>query len=305
MLCLTLRHKDEDARWNYNFTGPDSGLAGHMRDAYAFLWRQYPSARKLHDDPCDEIYPFAPSQILRSGDSFWKFGRRPGQMIMNVRTGGRSLPVQLISFHAGTKDLAEKSIRALPKFPEVGGFVKQFAGRWPLAAGPRRAARASTASRTVSGIRPVPSASTSVTKNGFPAVRIYSSPASKPCGRASVTTADRDRPARSTRVTWPPAERSPSTAATGVSGAAHRRGNSGPATRAPPGSGGLPTGSHPGTPHRPSAHPLAPPRWCPPSRVRPGGRRLRHTAGPRPPPGPPAGRRLRRPCPETVPAAAE
>jgi hypothetical protein len=135
MLCLTLRHKDEDARWNYNFTGPDSGLAGHMRDAYAFLWRQYPSARKLHDDPCDEIYPFAPSQILRSGDSFWKFGRRPGQMIMNVRTGGRSLPVQLISFHAGTKDLAEKSIRALPKFPEVGGFVKQFAGRWPLAAG--------------------------------------------------------------------------------------------------------------------------------------------------------------------------
>jgi hypothetical protein len=132
MLCLTLRRKDENARWNYSFTGPDSGMAGHMRDAYAFLWRQYPSARILHEDPCDEIYPFTPSQILRSGDSFWKFGRRPGQIIMNVRTGDRSLPVQLISFHAGTKELAELSIRALPKLPEVGGFFNARGPAVPL-----------------------------------------------------------------------------------------------------------------------------------------------------------------------------
>ena len=52
-----------------------------------------------------------------------------------------------------------------------------------------RAARASTASRTVAGTVWPSVASASVTKNGFPPVRAYSSSASTPCGAANSATA--------------------------------------------------------------------------------------------------------------------
>jgi hypothetical protein len=133
MLCLKLRRKDEGAFWDYSFTGPNSGPAGHMRDAYAFFWRRHPSAAKAsHEDPCDEIYAVSPSQVLRSGDSFWKSGRRPGQLVLNIRTRGISLPVQLISFHAATKDYVKPALRLLPKIPEIGGFSDGIRPAVPL-----------------------------------------------------------------------------------------------------------------------------------------------------------------------------
>ena len=59
----------------------------------------------------------------------------------------------------------------------------------PCAPAERRPARASTASRTVGGNSSAPEASASTTKNGFPAVSRYSSPASAPCGSARAATA--------------------------------------------------------------------------------------------------------------------
>ena len=53
----------------------------------------------------------------------------------------------------------------------------------------RRAMRASTASRTVSGSSAPPAASASLTKNGFPPVFRYRSPASTPWSAASAATA--------------------------------------------------------------------------------------------------------------------
>ncbi len=72
-----------------------------------------------------------------------------------------------------------------------------------------RAARASTASRTVSGISPCPAARISVTKNGFPPVWRYSSSASRRCGAASSATAACDSGWSLIRL--PPRTSSPST----------------------------------------------------------------------------------------------
>ena len=68
--------------------------------------------------------------------------------------------------------------------------MRAFAfGGLPLRPAASRAARASTASRTVAGTRSPPAASTSVTKNGFPWVFAKTS-GSAPEGAHSSPTAE-------------------------------------------------------------------------------------------------------------------
>ena len=94
----------------------------------------------------------------------------------------RSMPAARHSSSGAT----ESATSASSSHGSACGGTTATASSTRRASGPSRAARASTASRTVSGISAPAAASASVTKNGFPDVLRYRSPASTPCGAASV-----------------------------------------------------------------------------------------------------------------------
>jgi hypothetical protein len=120
---------DPDGGWMWAVSGVDSGSDTHMRDAYAFLWKSTPSKSKLsHADAPLEISALTGPVILRQEGTDAFPGRRPGMLMVNVKTAKSVTPVNLISYHAQTPcnvfskgNGAGYAVAELATLPEIGG----------------------------------------------------------------------------------------------------------------------------------------------------------------------------------------
>lgn len=133
MLLNALMVADPGGAWRCEVTGADSGSQTHMRDAYAFLWKQQPvNSKCAHAEPPNQIDVLSEAVILRQVPKDNFPGRRPGMLTMNVRSGATTVPLNIVSYHAQTPvnkfskdgDGAGYGIDNLATLPEVGG------GRW-------------------------------------------------------------------------------------------------------------------------------------------------------------------------------
>ncbi|MFT4664157.1 MAG: hypothetical protein ACI9XB_001100 [Gammaproteobacteria bacterium] len=124
----TLEGKEE---WSFEVSGVNSDEHGHMRDAYAFFWKNYPILTKNpHADAVFQIQSINAPEILTDVDSFP--GRRPGLFTVNVSdiSNGSITPVNIISYHSlipcniyGTykSPASGKGTDKLSNFAQVGG----------------------------------------------------------------------------------------------------------------------------------------------------------------------------------------
>ena len=133
MLLNALIVTDPGGAWRCAVTGANSGSQTHMRDAYAFLWKQQPvNSNCAHAEPPNQIDVLSEAVILRQVPKDNFPGRRPGMLPLNVRAGATTVPLNIVSYHAQTPvnkfskddDGAGYGIDNLATLPEVGG------GRW-------------------------------------------------------------------------------------------------------------------------------------------------------------------------------
>ncbi len=131
-LLTAVSDLDPKGNWWSDCSGVDSGISDHMRDAYAFLWKETPSASTLsHAEAPDGIEELSEPVILRQLNKDAFPGRRPGMFTVNVKTGDKVTPVNVISYHAPTpcNKFSKGSgsgygINALATLPEIGGGVQ-------------------------------------------------------------------------------------------------------------------------------------------------------------------------------------
>jgi hypothetical protein len=136
-LVFTLLESDPGGNWWYECSGADSGIADHMRDAYAFVWKENPAKSKFaHAEAPDAIVELTEPVILRQPEPDAFPGRRPGLFMVNVHFGTSVTPVNVISYHAPTpcnrfsKGIGSGyGINALATLPEIGGGMQQGTGR--------------------------------------------------------------------------------------------------------------------------------------------------------------------------------
>jgi hypothetical protein len=103
MLLNALIVADPGAAWRCEVSGADSGSQTHMRDAYAFLWKQQPvNSNCAHAESPNQIDAMSEAVILRQVPKDNFPGRRPGMLTMNVRAGATVVPLNIVSFHAQT-----------------------------------------------------------------------------------------------------------------------------------------------------------------------------------------------------------
>jgi endonuclease/exonuclease/phosphatase family metal-dependent hydrolase len=127
---------DDEALWWGTVSGVNSGVSDHMRDAYAFLWKQVPGASKdRHANPVDSILALGEPVILRQVPADHFPGRRPGMLSVNIVVGNTTTPLNIISYHAPTpcNKFSKGSgsgygINALATLPEIGGGMQQSTG---------------------------------------------------------------------------------------------------------------------------------------------------------------------------------
>lgn len=126
-LTMLLHDLDPGGDWWHAVSGVNSGRADHMRDAYAFLFKQKPAAStSAHAEPLDEIDDLSEPIILRQPGQDHFPGRRPGLFTVTVRSGNAVTLVNIISYHAPTPPNkfpggAGQGINALATLLEVGG----------------------------------------------------------------------------------------------------------------------------------------------------------------------------------------
>lgn len=132
-----LHEGDPGGDWWMACSGANSGISDHMRDAYAFFWKQQPSHSKYaHPEAPDKIDDLAEPVILRQlGEDAFP-GRRPGMLTVNVYAGKAVAPVNIISYHAATpvNQFSKGAgsgygINSLATLPEIGGGMQKGTGR--------------------------------------------------------------------------------------------------------------------------------------------------------------------------------
>jgi endonuclease/exonuclease/phosphatase family metal-dependent hydrolase len=127
-----LNELDSGGGWWWAVSGVNSGISDHMRDAYAFLFKETPAKSSYaHADAPDAITDLGDPVILRQPGADYFPGRRPGMFTVNVRAGGTVTMANIVSYHARTPvnrfskgQGSGYGIDALATLPEVGG------GKW-------------------------------------------------------------------------------------------------------------------------------------------------------------------------------
>lgn len=135
-LAAALAGADPGADWVWACSGVDSGIADHMRDAYAFLVKTAPATSKFaHAEAPDGITCLGWPVILRQPVADHFPGRRPGMLSVLVRAAKDVTLVNVVSYHAPTpcnrfsKGIGSGyGINALATLPEIGGGLQQSNG---------------------------------------------------------------------------------------------------------------------------------------------------------------------------------
>jgi endonuclease/exonuclease/phosphatase family metal-dependent hydrolase len=136
-LRVMLDEIDPGGDWWSDSSGVNSGISDHMRDAYAFIWKQTPvKSKSAHAEAPDQINDMAESVILRMMGKDTFPGRRPGMFTVNVHVGTAVVPVNIISYHAQTPvnrfskgKGSGYGINSLALLPEIGGGMQKGTGR--------------------------------------------------------------------------------------------------------------------------------------------------------------------------------
>lgn len=144
-LCDALHAREPNGEWVYTVSGlNNSSKSGSMRDAYAFFWKERPSASpRSHDAAPLMITRLQSPTILRQAGKDLFPGRRPGLITMEVTAAANTAPVQfnLLSWHAATPcntigksgrgPSSGRGLMALATLKDIGGVVrKDRSGGW-------------------------------------------------------------------------------------------------------------------------------------------------------------------------------
>lgn len=144
-LCDALETREPEGGWVYTVSGlNNSEKSGTMRDAYAFFWKERPSASpRSHAAAPLMITCIQGTTILRQSGKDLFPGRRPGLIIMEVVAAANTAPVQfnLLSWHAATPcntvgkagkgPTSGRALMALATLKDIGGVErKDRSGGW-------------------------------------------------------------------------------------------------------------------------------------------------------------------------------